>query len=162
MAKRRQSSHHTPPLPTLVAREDRFVGIARELESATLGDLRAYWRRYLGRTAPVNLTRSLLYRLLLYRLQAEALGDLDPKTARLLEKIARHGQHADTDLRRTGISPGTTLVREHAEIEHQVLVTEDGYSWNDRHFPSLSRVAHAITGTKWNGPRFFGLGSAGG
>lgn len=96
----------------------------------------------------------------MYRLQAEAFGDLEPKIARLLEAVARDGRRADTDFRQTGTSPGTVLVREHEGVEHRVVVTERGYSWNEQSFRSLSQVAHAITGTKWSGPRFFGLRSA--
>ncbi len=149
----------TPVLTRVVGEEDRFVRIARDLENASLDELGSYWRQHFGRFAPVSLSRNLLYRLLIYRLQAEAFGDLDSKTLRLLDAIARDGKHADTDLRRTGTSPGTVLVREHDGIEHRVVVTEAGYFWNNQDFRSLSQIAHAITGTKWNGPRFFGLRS---
>ena len=52
---------------------------------------------------------------------------------------------------------GSVLVREHNGVVHQVIVVRDGFAWNDRVFPSLSAAARAITGTKWNGHRFFGL-----
>jgi hypothetical protein len=71
------------PLPILDSEEDRFAHTARELEKASLDELRRYWRRQFARSAPTNLTRALLYRLLMYRLQAEAFGDLDPQTVRL-------------------------------------------------------------------------------
>ena len=52
---------------------------------------------------------------------------------------------------------GTVLIREHEGRQHHVMVTDGNFVWNGKTFPSLSKVAHAITGTKWNGPRFFGL-----
>jgi hypothetical protein len=140
--------------------ELRLASLARELESASLEDLKVYWRRHVGRSVPKNLSRTLFYRLLMYRLQAAAFGDLDAKTARLLDAIARGLNHANKDLRRTGPSPGSVLIREHDGVEHRVTVVQDGFAWNDRTFASLSQVAYAITGTKWSGPRFFGLDAA--
>ena len=53
--------------------------------------------------------------------------------------------------------PGTVLVREHAGSNYRVMVLDDGFAWNGRTYDSLTQVAFAITGTRWNGPRFFGL-----
>ena len=55
------------------------------------------------------------------------------------------------------LRPGTVLMREHCGVRHTVTVTPDGFIWHDRNYPSLSAVARAITGTSWNGRRFFGL-----
>jgi hypothetical protein len=49
------------------------------------------------------------------------------------------------------------LVREWDRQPQRVMVMADGYAWNGQTYDSLSKVAFAITGTKWNGPRFFGL-----
>ena len=64
---------------------------------------------------------------------------------------------AGLNQRRTELRPGTTLVREWNGNLHRVMVLADGFAWNDKTFESLSKVAFAITGTRWNGPRFFGL-----
>jgi hypothetical protein len=64
---------------------------------------------------------------------------------------------ADLNLRRTELKPGTLLVREWDGHLHQVMVLADGFAWNDQVYSSLSKVAFAMTGTRWNGPRFFGL-----
>jgi hypothetical protein len=56
-----------------------------------------------------------------------------------------------------GLKPGTLLVREHEGVLHRVTVQAKGFAWNCQSFRSLSDVARAITGTRWNGPRFFGL-----
>ena len=61
------------------------------------------------------------------------------------------------DRKRTDLTPGTLLVREWDHKSHRVMVLADGFAWNGQSYDSLSKVAFAITGTRWNGPRFFGL-----
>ena len=115
--------------------------------------------------------------MLAYRVQADALGDLRPDTRRLLARIAETGTGApnaeDADgtpvagsteaarpsapVHRPAPPRGTVLVREWQGTMERVSVVGEGYSWRDRTYPSLSAVALAITGTKWNGRRFFGL-----
>ncbi|AWN44725.1 DUF2924 domain-containing protein [Methylobacterium durans] len=146
-------------------------------EIATLGALdlaalRSRWRQGLRSAPPPQLSRALLLRLLAYRLQAKALGDLDRDTARLLDRLARERlrrRAAEARGKRSkaappippapspGLKPGTLLAREHAGQMHTVTVLADGFAWQDRTYTSLSEVARAITGTRWNGPRFFGL-----
>lgn len=133
------------------------------LESLTLEELRSRWRLQFGRSAPKALPRRILFRLLAYRLQAEKYGDLDTETIQFLDSV---GRDKDAQLPTLGqatsgaLKPGTILVREHGGIRHHVMVTKDGFSWNGAEFKSLSKVARAITGTAWNGPRFFGLRDA--
>jgi hypothetical protein len=112
------------------------------------------------RRAPAHLPRHLLFRILAYRLQADRLGDLDADCRRLLERIgsaASDGLVADLSRPRTGLKPGTLLTREWDGHLQRVMVLADGFSWNGKTYPSLSQVAFAITGTRWSGPRFFGL-----
>jgi hypothetical protein len=94
-----------------------------------------------------------------YRLQADHLGDLDADTRRLLDRSpAEVGRlAADRNRRRTELRPGTILVREWDGHLQRVMVLADGFSWNGGTYQSLSEVAFAVTGTRWNGPRFFGL-----
>lgn len=135
------------------------------LAELDLDNLRQRWRRLFGRAAPLNLSRQLLVRILAHQLQVTAHGDLGPGTKKLLGAIGK-------DSRRTGkaghgvvppppelkpLLPGTQLVREHEGVLHRVTVLEEGYAWNGNVYPSLSKIARAITGTSWNGPRFFGL-----
>ena len=61
------------------------------------------------------------------------------------------------DRRRTELKTGTILMREWNGRPHRVTVMDEGFAWNGRTYDSLSKIALAITGTKWNGPRFFGL-----
>jgi hypothetical protein len=107
------------------------------------------------------LARRLLFRVLAYRLQADQLGDLDGESRRLLdsaESPEQAGQRAVELGRRTvELRPGTVLDREWNGRMHRVVVLADGFAWNGKTYPSLSNVAFAITGTRWNGPHFFGL-----
>ncbi len=138
------------------------IALLRDLD---LKGLRARWQNESGRAAPEHLTRYLLFRILAYRIQADRLGDLDAQTIKVLERAAgREGRPADVssglaelDRRRFAPPPGTILVREWDQKSHRVMVMQNGFAWNGKAFDSLSQVAFAITGTKWNGPRFFGL-----
>jgi hypothetical protein len=123
--------------------------------------LRNRWQTAFRRRPPSGLPRHLLFRVLAYRLQADQLGDLDAESQRLLdhsgspEKAGR--QAAAMGERRTDLRPGTVLGREWRGQMHRVAVLTDGFAWNGKTYPSLSKIAAAITGTRWNGPRFFGL-----
>jgi hypothetical protein len=99
-----------------------------------------------------------------YRLQADQLGDLATDTVRQLKQIAGKGTHeaairliSDFDRWRADLRPGTVLMRAWKGCSHRVMVVDEGFAWNGKSFDSLSKIACAITGTKWNGPRFFGL-----
>jgi hypothetical protein len=134
--------------------------IAR-LRDLDLDQLRACWHTRFRRQAPPHLPRHLLYRVLAYRLQADHLGDLDAESQRLLDRSASPetaGRRA-VDLSRptARLRPGTVLGREWNGQMHRVAVLADGFAWNGNTYPSLSQVACAITGTRWSGPRFFGL-----
>jgi Protein of unknown function (DUF2924) len=113
------------------------------------------------RAAPARLPRHLLFRILAYRLQADGLGDLDAEAFRLLDRSASPADvgrlAAKFNQRRTDLKAGTVLIREWDDQLHRVMVLADGFAWNDKIYPSLSKVAFAMTGTRWNGPRFFGL-----
>ena len=146
--------------PALPDREKLHIEIAR-LRGLDVGGLQARWHTVFRRRAPPHLPRHLLFRILAYRLQADHLGDLDADMRRLLDRsgpAADVGKAAaDLNQRRTDLRPGTVLVREWDGQMYRVMVLADGFAWNDKIFPSLTKVAFAMTGTRWNGPRFFGL-----
>jgi len=126
--------------------------------------LRGRWRTSFGQDAPAHIARHLLFAMLAYRLQAEAMGDLDAATVRFLKQVdLAPSKQAAVPLtqafeRRTrDLSPGTVLTREWGGQHHRVTVLDGGFAWEARTYSSLSEIAKAITGTKWNGPRFFGL-----
>jgi Protein of unknown function (DUF2924) len=134
------------------------------LGALDLKGLRTRWQTVTARQLPSHLPRHLIIAMLAYRLQAEALGDLDAETVRLLRKVGVGGRANDvvtltsaSDLRRREVLLGTLLTREWNGQSHRVTVVNDGFTWEGRTYDSLSKVAFAITGTKWNGPRFFGL-----
>ena len=135
------------------------------LRDLDLTRLRTRWQNEFGRLVPEHLTRHLLFRIIAYKVQADRLGDLDAETLKVLRQTAGlEGRPpavsralAELDQRRSAPPPGTVLVREWDQRSHRVMVMANGFAWNGNTFDSLSQVAFAITGTKWNGPRFFGL-----
>ncbi len=126
--------------------------------------LRARWQSVLQRPAPGHLPRHLLFAIIAYRIQADRFGDLDHETRQLLDRTgakesgtAMSARLVSFDQKRTELTPGTVLVREWDRQSQRVMVMSDGFAWNGQTYDSLSKVAFEITGTKWNGPRFFGL-----
>src|SRR5215469_11489492 len=103
---------------------------------------------------PAGLTKDIMGRMIAYRIQEEAFGGLDRETAQFLDRLAS-GEKINKPSRR--LKPGTVLVREYQGERHTVKVVPDGFLWQDATYSSLSTIARAITGTAWNGPRFFGL-----
>jgi hypothetical protein len=134
------------------------------LRGLDLKGLRARWQSVFQRSAPAHLPRHLLFAILSYRIQADRLGDLDYETRQFLDQTAAAesgsaitARLVSFDQKRTELAAGTVLVREWDRREHRVMVMANGFAWNGQSYDSLSKVAFAITGTKWNGPRFFGL-----
>ncbi len=114
--------------------------------------LRSLWLRSTGKSPSRQLSGDLLRRMVMHYVQERCLGGLDRKLATMLDRLADGDGAVPARLRL-----GSVLVREHGGIVHQVMVVENGFAWQGRILPSLSTVAQAITGTKWNGHRFFGL-----
>lgn len=123
--------------------------------------LRAEWRRLYRQPAP-DLSPDLLARGIAWRLQERQHGGLAPAVERELARMAGPGVSASHPTPATSIRlrPGTRLVRSWNGETYSVLVTDDGYQMSDQTYRSLSRIAQVITGTKWSGPRFFGLKGA--
>ena len=142
--------------PALPDRNALDVEIA-QLRDLDLGGLRARWHAVFGRSPPTHLPRHLLFRTLAYRLQADRLGDLDGEYQRLLDRCESPETAAHLSRQTTQLRPGTVLGREWNGQMHRVAVLAGGFAWNGNTYPSLTKVALAITGTRWNGPRFFGL-----
>jgi DUF2924 family protein len=144
----------------MVDRNELADEIAR-LRELDLPSLRARWRTVFRRKAPDHLPPHLLFRMLAYRLQAECLGDLDKETVRLLDRIASgnggNGPNSVLGKQCPRLQPGSMLVREWDGAPQRVRVLAQGFAWNGKTYRSLSAVAFAVTGTRWSGPRFFGL-----
>ena len=134
------------------------------LRGLDIEGLRARWQSVFQKPAPTHLPRHLLFAIIAYRVQADRFGDLDHETKQMLDRTDAKESGAATsarlvsfDQKRTELTPGTVLVREWDRQSQRVMVMADGFAWNGQSYDSLSKVAFAITGTKWNGPRFFGL-----
>ena len=142
---------------------DAVGGEIARLRDLDLPGLRAQWRTMFRRTAPDHLSRHLLFRVLAYRLQAERFGNLDKDTQRFLDRVASGARDGgeirtmDGHPSRNGLQPGTILNREWNGALHRVMVLDEGFAWNGTTYRSLTEVAVAMTGTRWSGPRFFGL-----
>jgi len=158
------------PAPT--RRGDGLREEIRALSALDLHGLRLRWRQLLRSRPPEHLSRGLLLRLLAYKIQARVLGDLDRETIRYLDRVAQEQarRRRREPGRRTKAPPpvppvpvrrrlkeGTLLAREFGGTMHTVTVVSDGFAWEGATYTSLSEIARLITGTRWSGPRFFGL-----
>ena len=130
------------------------------LKAMSVKDLKTEWEKLIGSTAPNN-SRTFLEIRIAYRIQELTYSGPDRETRRMLDLLAdevegvarRKNQIADP---RNPVV-GTRLIREWDGVEQTVIVLTDGFDWQGRKYKSLSAVARAITGTRWNGYRFFGL-----
>lgn len=128
--------------------------------------LRQKWRGIMGKNAPPHIGKPLMVRILAYRIQANAYGDLPKEVAAFLDRLGAgtpgQDNRAPLPFLRVcprSLSPGTMLTREWKGRTERVMVLVDGFAWNGKKYGSLSQVARAITGTRWGGPTFFGLKS---
>ena len=125
------------------------------LPELDLGELRQQWRTLYKAEASPHLSRRLLVRAVAYRMQEVALGGLRPGQQRQLRQIAQQfKQTGQATIRaRPELKPGTRLMREWQGRTYDVLVLDDGFSWQNTRYSSLSAIARKITGTAWSTPR---------
>jgi hypothetical protein len=131
------------------------------LSQLGIDELRERWKAMFGKSSSGEIGRSFLTRAISYRLQEQTYGGLKPSTRRLLARIAEEtaaGSSPKKPQSRKAQS-GTILIREWQGNAHRVTMLDDGVSFNGKHYRSLSEVAREITGSRWSGPRFFGLRS---
>jgi hypothetical protein len=130
------------------------------LKTTPTPELKAQWRTLFGKEPPPYNRRFLESRLA-YRVQELAYGGLKPETIARLEALGEQLDGGKVEVRRKRVDDrpiaGTRLIREWQGVEHCATVTQDGYEYQGRPYKSLSAVARAITGTRWNGWVFFGL-----
>jgi hypothetical protein len=129
------------------------------LPKLDIHELREEWRRLYKADVSPHLSRELLIRAVAYRMQEVALGGLRPEPQRQLRRIAQQVKQTEgAAIRlRPQLKPGTRLMREWQGQTYEVVVLDDGFSWQGMHYRSLSAIARKITGTAWSGPLFFGL-----
>jgi hypothetical protein len=139
---------------------DTVLARVAALKTTQTTDLKQQWRELFG-TDPPPYNRRFLESRLAYRIQEFAYGGLKPETIERLEAIAEDLDGGDPARRRRPAKDrpiaGTRLIREWQGVEHCVTVREDDFEYQGRPYKSLSAVARAITGTRWNGWIFFGL-----
>lgn len=133
------------------------------LKTMTVKELKAEWSKLMGSEAPNNSSQFMIQRLS-YRIQELAFGGMSKPLVRTLDALA--DEYEGKKVRKSVISDprnpiiGTRLIREWKGAEHTVTVMKDGFDWQGQRFKSLSAIAKTITGTSWNGYRFFGLRQA--
>ncbi len=141
------------------------VAVENELKllpSLPIKNLRERWRSLFSGHPPRAFGPDLLRRSIAQKLQHDAYGGLDAKTARLLNQlIAQSGKSNGKIVVPRRIKAGAVLVREWKGRSHRVTVLEEGFTFEDKPYENLSEIARTITGTRWNGPRFFGLRTEG-
>jgi hypothetical protein len=129
-----------------------------ELVKKPIDLLRQRWRALFRNEPPPAFGPDLLRRSIAQKLQEDAYGGLDPATTRLLNQlIAQSGKNNGRLVLPRRIKAGAVLVREFKGKTHRVTVTESGFAFAGKPYDNLSKIARLITGTRWNGPRFFGL-----
>lgn len=128
------------------------------LDGLGLVELRAIWAERLGKP-PIIASTEVTRRWLAWELQAARLGGFDAGTRRRLRQLAKLAKAEPTADAHAEVTPkpGAVLTRDWAGATHRVTVLEEGFSWKGQTWGSLSEIASTITGTRWSGPRFFGL-----
>jgi hypothetical protein len=158
----REKAADTSLLPTSVGLSNALAQL-RDLDASALA---VQWRNHFGGEPPGHLPRFLIARIIAFRLQAEAFGDLPASAARFLDRLNGPDRQASGEPiapvgSNAALRPGTLLTREWRGALHQVMALEDGFAWNGATYRSLSEIARAITGTRWSGPKFFGFSAIG-
>jgi hypothetical protein len=140
--------------------DDNLLARIAALKAMPVGELRRQWQQLFD-TPPPRYNRRFLESRLAYRLQELAYGGLKPATVARLEALGQQLDGGDIAIRRRRAEDrpiaGTKLIREYQGVLQHVTVLQDGYEWQGRPYKSLSGIARAITGTRWNGLVFFGL-----
>jgi len=150
--EQRRGREPSPLDPRRILTEADLETALASLPGLSSDAVRAAYRKLYRRSAPAAFSRDLLIRAVAYRLQEQISGGLTPETKLLLDRLARGKAQAAH-----WIKPGSTIVRSWGGQTYQVVVTPEGFLWNGSVHASLSEIARLITGTRWNGPRFFGL-----
>ena len=139
---------------------DSVLARVAALKKMPTAELKQQWQQLFETQAPPYNRRFLESRLA-YRIQELAYGGLKPETVKRLEALGEQFDGGNITVRRIRADDkpmvGTRLIREYQGVEHTVTVLKDGYEWQGRPYQSLSAVARAITGTRWNGWVFFGI-----
>ena len=132
-----------------------YMNIGR-LAELSAEDLKSEWARRYGAPAPA-ISLELLRIGIGYKLQEQRLGGISRSNRSLLRQVAGRAGQGNAKPFPRKLTPGTRLVRDWHGVGHTVIVLEDGFEYDGKHWKSLTAIAKAITGNQWNGPLFFGL-----
>ena len=124
------------------------------LQRLDFAGLRDAWMRRFRKPCPLR-SRDMARRILAFEMQAEVYGGIDPEIMRKLRRV-----NIEAKPQKPRLQPGARLTREWRGSRHEVDVVNGGFVHEGTTYASLSEVARAITGTRWSGPRFFGLAEA--
>jgi hypothetical protein len=157
---RKKKTAATPTFTAPAIPPADVLGRLAALKTTATPELKQQWRALFG-TEPPPYNRRFLESRLAYRIQELAYGGLKPETIARLEALGEQFDGGKVTVRRMRGDDrpiaGTQLIREYQGVEHVVTVTRAGYEYQGRPYQSLSAIARAITGTRWNGRAFFGL-----
>ena len=132
-----------------------------KLRTASHAELLALWTATLGKPPQFRASRELLASALAWQLQERKFGGLKSALKRKLRVLARAQEHkrraSSLPLPATNLRPGTVIIKQWRGAQHVVMVQADGFQHQGKVYGSLSQLAREITGTRWNGPAFFGL-----
>lgn len=131
----------------------------KELDGLGTEVLRQRWTEFYDMAPSRRISRELLVRAVAHRMQVEVHGGLGKSCRRQLARLAvTLGEGGTLEVAQSrSLKPGTKLIREWKGKVHEVVIAGGTYIWAGQHYRSLSQIARAITGTRWSGPRFFGL-----
>jgi hypothetical protein len=131
-----------------------------KLSTAERAELLAIWSATLGKAPKFRASRELLASALAWQLQERKFGGLKPATKRKLRVLARAQERRKPSIplpQPPNLRPGTAIIKQWRGAQHMVMVLADGFQHQGKVYRSLSQLAREITGTRWNGPAFFGL-----
>ena len=131
------------------------IGQIAELKNKTRADLLKHWQSAYRKPAPKGISRRILEMAAAYNIQEKAYVGLPPN---IKLKLKRYRPDTALKSKDANIPDGTILVREWNGILHRVEAIDGKFIWAEKTYNSLSEIARKITGTRWSGPRFFGLG----
>lgn len=124
------------------------------IKNLSRDELLDIWQQAYRKPAPKGISRRILELAAAYHIQAKAFGGLPPN---IKLKLKRYKPNISSKAHSSDIADGTVFVREWNGVVHRVEAVDGHYMWSEKLYSSLSEIARTITGTRWSGPRFFGI-----
>ena len=141
----------------MIDRPQKLLDGLQEISEMDRTGLAQRWQQIYGSAAPKGSKRGLLERAVTWHLQAKYEGKLKPSISKALKTSIKRKPKANAKKTSIKLKPGARLVRDWHGVQETVEVSQDGFLWRGEVYKLLSAIARAITGTRWSGPRFFGV-----